>query len=227
MSALHRGDDLSDDWRLQIDVHEASRARMLTDRLDARQLRHDLSEAFHDRVIVTQDGGRVFLYAGTREQAQKAGDAVETEAREHGWVVDVDLRHWHPIAEEWEDPEKALPVDDDENGMEREALMMRERDETTKRGFPEFEVRADLPSRHDAVRLCRQLRKEGLPAVHRWKYLLVGASDEDSAKALAEQIKKEAPAGSQLNVEGTWAAVCAETSISSFAVLGRPGGLVS
>jgi hypothetical protein len=33
---------------------------------------------------------------------------------------------------------------------------------------------------------------------------MVGATDEDSAKALAERIRNEAPAGSQVKVEGTW-----------------------
>jgi hypothetical protein len=216
---------MSDDWRMQIDLHEEDRARALTTHLDAHQLQHDLSEAFHDRVIVTRDGARLFLYAGTREQAEKARDVAEAEVRQHGWMMDVDFRHWHPTAEEWEDPDKALPADDAARLAEREALMVREREETAKRGYPEFEVRVDLPSRHDAVELYKQLRKEGLPAVHRWRYLLVGATDEDSAKGLAEQIQNEAPTGSRVKVEGTWAAVYAERSPNPFAVLGGLGDL--
>jgi len=210
---------MNDDWRLQIDLHEEGRAGALTDHLDARRLQHELSEAFHDRVIVTRDGTRVFLYAGTREQAEKAWGAVEVEARQYGWTVDVDFRRWHPVAEEWEDPDKELPADDSTRLAEREALMVREREETTKHGYPEFEVRADLPSRHDAVHLSEQLRQEGLPAVHRWKYLLVGATDEDSAKVIAKRVRNEAPAGSRVMVEGTWAAAYAERAPSPFAVL--------
>jgi hypothetical protein len=215
---------MSDDWRLQIDLHEQDRASSLTERLDAHQLQHDLSEAFHDRVIATQDGARVFLYAGNREQAEKARDAIEADARQHGWTVDVDFRRWHPAAEEWEDPDKPLPADDAARHVEREALMAREREETEKRGYPEFEVRADLPSHHEAVRLAEQLRKEGIPLVHRWRYLLVGAADEDSAKALANRIRDEAPADSRVRVEGTWAAVYGGRPRNPFAVLGGLGG---
>ena len=154
---------MNDDWRLQVDLHEENHARALTERLDAQQLQHDLSEAFHDRVIVTRDGARVFLYAGTREQAEKARDAVEAEARQHGWAFDVDFRHWHPIAEEWEDPDKPLPEDDAARLAEREELMAREREETAKRGYPEFEVRIDLPSRHDAVGAVRATASGGPP----------------------------------------------------------------
>jgi hypothetical protein len=214
---------MNDDWRMQVDLHEENHARALTERLAAQQLQHDLSAAFHDRVIVTRDGARVFLYAGTREQAERARDAVEADARQHGWQLEVDFRHWHPIAEEWEDPDKPLPSDDAARLAEREELMAREREETAKRGYPEFEVRVDLPSHHDAVELSEQLRKEGVPTVHRWRYLLVGATDEDTAKALAERIRNKAPTGSRVKVEGTWAKAYAERPPNPFAVLGGLG----
>ncbi|HET9163178.1 MAG TPA: hypothetical protein VFN89_07025 [Solirubrobacterales bacterium] len=215
---------MNDDWRLQIDLHEERRARVLAERLGAQRLQHDLSEAFHDRVIVTQDGARVFLYAGTREQAERAQDAVEAEARQHGWKLEVAFRHWHPTAEEWEDPDKPLPENDAAKVIERKALMAREREETAKRGYPEFEVRVDLPSHHDAAELSEQLRKEGLPTVHRWRYLLVGATDEDSAKALADRVRNEAPPNSRVKVEGTWVAAYGERAPNPFAVLGGLGG---
>lgn len=215
---------MNDDWRLQIDLHEEDHAHALTERLDAEQLEHDLSDAFHDRVIVSRDGARVFLYAGTREQAGLARDAVEADAKQHGWTVDVELRHWHPTAEDWEDPDKPLPEGDAAKLAEHEALIAREREETARTGHPEFEVRVDLPSRHDAVRFSEQLREEGLPMVHRWRFLLVGATDEDMAKELAERIRAEAPPGSRVKVEGTWAAAYAERPPNPFAVLGGLGG---
>lgn len=215
---------MNDDWRLQINFDQEDHASALTDRLDAQQLQHHLSEAFHDRIIVTRDGARVFLYAGTREQAEKARDAVEVEARRHECKVDVDFRRWHPIAEEWEDPDKELPVDAAARFEEREALMEREREETAKRGYPEFEVRVDLTSHHEAVRLSEQLQEEGIPTVRRWRFLLAGATDEDSARALADRILNEASAGSRAKVEGTWAAAYGERALNPFVVLGGLGG---
>jgi hypothetical protein len=214
---------LNDDWRLQVDLREENHARALTERLDAQQLQHDLSEAFHDRVIVTRDGATVFLYAGTCEQAEKARDAVEAEARQHGWALDVDFRHWHPDAEEWEDPDAAPADDEASRKAEHEELMAAERKETEERGYPEFEVRIDLPSRHDALHFAERLRGEGLPTVHRWKFVLVGATDEDNAKALAERIRSEAPSGSRISVEGTWKAAYDERPPNPFAVLGGLG----
>lgn len=215
---------MNDDWRLQVDLHDAKHAQPLIERLDARELQHDLSDAFHDRVIVTRDDARVFLYAGSREQAEGARELILTLAEQHGWTADAELRRWHPAAEDWEDPDKPLPEGNAAQMAEHEALMAAERKETTERGYPEFEVRVDLPSRHDAIRFTERLRGEGLPVVHRWRFLLVGATDEDTAKALAKRIRNEAPSGSRVNVEGTWKAAYAERPPNPFAVLGGLGG---
>lgn len=215
---------MNDDWRLQVDFQDADDARSLAGLLDSGELEHDLSAAYHDRVIVSHDDACVFLYAGSREQAEHARKLVLALAKRHGWNVDPDLKRWHPSAEEWEDPDKPLPTTDAARLAEHEALIATERRETEERGYPEFEVRADLPSRHDAIRFAEQLRGEGLPVVHRWRFLLVGATDEDNAKELAERIRGEAPSGARISVEGTWKAAYAERPRNPFAVLGGLGG---
>jgi len=75
---------MNDDWRLQVDIHDAEHIRALEERLDARELEHDLSSAFHNRVIVSRDDARVFLYAGTRAQVEAARDLVLGLAEQHG-----------------------------------------------------------------------------------------------------------------------------------------------
>jgi len=192
--------------------------------LAADRLKHDLSRAFADRVIVSVDGDRMFLYAGSREQAEKARDAVEAGARTHDWNVDIDFRRWHPVAEEWEDPDVSLPDSEATKRSERERLMKREKEETAVRGYPEFEVRAELTSRHDAVMLTERLRDEGLSPVRRWRYLLVGATDEDSATELAAHIKTEIPSGGLVKVEGTLTAARAEGGLNSFAMFNAHPG---
>ncbi|HEY4778996.1 MAG TPA: hypothetical protein VIH47_05325, partial [Solirubrobacterales bacterium] len=176
---------MNDEWRLQIDVQGERDAGSLTQRLDAAELEHELSDAFHDRLIVSGDGPRVFVYAGTREQAERARDLIAKLAAKHGWELSSELTHWHPEAEEWEDPDLPLPDSDAARVAEHEELIVAERKQLAETGEPEFEVRVDLPSHGEAGRFAEMLRAEGLPAVRRWKYLVVGASDEDSAKALA------------------------------------------
>ncbi len=215
---------MNDDWRLQIDPDEEAHAAQLVDRLEASELQHDLSEAFHDRVIISRDGPRVFLYAGTREQAESARELIDSLARQHGWKLTAELRHWHPAAEDWEDPDKPLPDSDLARRAEHEAEIAAEDKKVREQGYPEFEVRVEFPSHHDAMSFRQRLRDEGLSSVHRWKYLLVGAIDEDEANELAERIRSEAPAGSQVKVEGTWKAALAESPPNRFAVFGGLGG---
>lgn len=214
---------MNDDWRLEVEPREPGHTGLLTDQLEARELEHDLSTAFHERVIVSRDDAHVFLYAGTREQIESARKVVLRLAEQEGWHLDVDLKRWHPTAEDWEDPDRPLPDGAAAERAERVALIAAERRET-ERGHPEFEVRIDLPSRHDAVHFSERLRNEGLPVVHRWRYVLVGATDEDNAKALAERIRAEAPPGSHVAAEGTWQAAYAERPPNPFAVLGGLGG---
>jgi hypothetical protein len=215
---------MNDEWRLQIDFEDAGLAGLLMEHLDARELEHDLSDAFHDRIIVSRDGAQVFLYAGTREQAESARGLVVSLAQKHQWKVAPELKRWHPAAEEWEDPDTSLADDEVSRKAEHEELIANERKETEERGRPEFEVRIDLSSRDDAERFQQQLRAEGLPAVHRGKYLLVGATDEDAARALAERLQNEAPAGGEAKVEGTWQAAYDERPPNPFAIFGGLGG---
>jgi hypothetical protein len=215
---------MNDEWRLQVVPREPGHARILTDRLEARELEHDLSTAFHDRVIVSREDDTVFLYAGSREQAESARELIVSLAAKEKWELDLELKRWHPLAEEWEDPDKALPEDDAARRAEHEELMATERKQAEASGHPEFEVRIDLPSHHDALQLAERLRGEGLLPVHRWQYVLIGASDEDNAKALAKRIEAEVPPGSKVSAEGTWQAVYGERPPNPFAFLGGLGG---
>jgi hypothetical protein len=215
---------MNDDWRLQIDAIDDERAKPLLEKLDARELEHDLSRAFQDRVIVSRDEGTVFLYAGSRPQIERARAVVDKVIGEYGWSAAVELRRWHPESDQWEDPGEPLPRTEAEREAERGERIAAERAEVAAGADPQFEVRVDLPSHADAVRFDELLEAEGVPAVRRWKYLVVGAADEDSAGALAERLQGEAPAGSVITVEGSAKAIYEERPSNPFAIFGGLGG---
>jgi len=102
---------MNDDWRLRIDLHDQGFAHRLGELLEAEELEHDLKRSFHDRVVVSVDGPEVFCYTGTRDQAEAAEKLIGRLAQEHGWTVRAQLRHWHPTAERWEDPDAPLPTE--------------------------------------------------------------------------------------------------------------------
>jgi hypothetical protein len=189
---------MSDDWRLRVELVDEGAAKALTERLEAEELSQDFQSSYGDRLIVSG---------------------------QHGWHAEFDLKRWHPTAEEWEDPDKPLPQSDAERAAEHAVLVAREREETTERGYAEYEVKIHCSSHRDTVKLADRLRGEGLPVAQRWKYLLVGAADEDAANALATRLRAEAPAGATVTAEVSQrAAYDDDPGRGSFAIFGGLGG---
>jgi hypothetical protein len=216
---------MNDDWRLRIDLGgEQSRAKQLTEELRAQTVSEDIERSLHDRVIVSADEGEIFCYTDTREQAESARALIEALAAHHSWEVQIELLHWHPTAERWEAPDLPLPDDDATRAAERRERIEQERVDSSAQGYPEFEVRVQCASRRDSSALADRLRDEGMPVVQRWRAVLIGAADEDSAAQLAERLKGEAPAGSEVTAEGNLRAVYEERPWRPFAIFGGMGG---
>ena len=213
---------MNDEWRLQVEA--AGAGEEMVDRLASRQLEHELSAAFGDTVIVSRDGDTVFLYAGSRAQADAAAALVAGLAESHDWRLSSELTRWHPEAEEWRDPDEPLPADSESRRAEHAEAIADERAEVAASGEPRFEVRVDLDSHADARRFAEQLESEGLPVVRRWRYLVVGAGGEGAAKELAARLRQEAPAGGDVQVEGSGRVAWEERPSNPFAIFGGLGG---
>lgn len=215
---------MNDDWRLRIEARDEGSASALAERLDAHEIERDLEQTFHDRVVVSVDGAEVFCYAAEREQLERAQQVIEKVAAEHDFGLDFELRHWHPSAEQWEDPDTPLPESDADLAREQRERIAQERQDSAQQGYPEYEVRVQCPNRRAASELADRLREEGIPVVHHWSYVLVGALDEQTGQALAERLRAEAPGGSAVTVEENLRAVYDERPFRPFAYLGGLGG---
>jgi hypothetical protein len=215
---------MNDDWRLRIDLHEHSFAHQLSEALDAVEIEHQLERSFHDRVVVSVDGAEVFCYAGTRAQAEAAEQLIRQLLADHEWEADIDLTHWHPVSERWESPDEPLPDSETDTAEERAERIATERAESAEQGYPEFEVRIQCGSRAQAGELSDKLEQEEIPNVHRWSYVLVGATDEQSAQQLAERLRTEVPAGTEITVGLNQLAIWENRPGNPFAVLGGLAG---
>ncbi len=215
---------MNDDWRVQVTCPTTATAAALSEELRSGKLEHELESSAGERVVVSVEGHELFLYAGSREQAERAIDAVKRLAGSAKLSVDTDLKRWHPIAEEWVDPDQPLPDTVAETAVEHDEAIEREREESAEMHVSEYEVRVQTHSHHDTVALSEKLKEQGIPSLRRWRYLLVGAPDEDAAKALADRISELAPQGSTVEVEASYAEVEAETPGNPFAVFGGLGG---
>jgi hypothetical protein len=185
----------SDDWRVTISVSSAQQS------ISLNQVEDDIRRQVGRGIAVSVGDGQIFLYAGT---ATAAGDA-ERIARDvltgHGMTAESAVHRWHPIEEQWEAPDVPMPQTKAEREAEHQRLVDAEAAESQATGVDQWEVRADLGSHHQAVALARMLEGEGRAVVRRWKFLIVGASDQDEARELAGHIRQEAPPGAAVSVE--------------------------
>jgi hypothetical protein len=213
---------MAEDWRVHVKLGEQRNAVALGERLEAIELERDVHDRLGGRIVVSRDDEDIFLYADTEDAAREAERVVRSLLEENGWPGEVDLRRWHPDAEEWKPAEVPLPGTEEEREAERRELMERESAESVAEGFSEWEVRVELPHRHDAVELEQRLNTEGLASTRRWRYVFAGALNEEEANALAERLRTEAPEGSKVTVEGTYESVHSRVP-NPFAFLGGLG----
>ncbi len=180
---------MKDDWRIRIDVAE-EHAEGLLERLgldlgsEARELADELKGR---RLAVSRDDDTIFVYAGSRAEAETARSIVDAELREAGTEARIGpIEHWLADEDRWDDepPEEFEP--------EQEVL---------EHGRAPWEVRVEAGSPHEAEELARRLQDEGYGVLRRHTYVLVGASSEEEAHDLAKRLHGEAEASGELVYE--------------------------
>lgn len=214
---------MTDDWRVTIELAEDQEGLTFLDSVRELVVEREARERLGDRVVVSADGPRIFLYADSRERAEEALRIVVPLVRGRGLLAKTRIERWHPDEERWEDSAIPLPETPEEREAEHERREEREEAEALASGEAEWEVRVELPSHRETVDFAERLEAEGLPVVRRWKYLLIGAASEDDANALADRVRKEAPPGSRVEAEGSGALVWRASDAGAFAVFGGLG----
>jgi len=179
---------MNDDFRVHFTLPKHANPKDLQQSFQDTGLTHLLGEQLQ-HIAVSIDGNEVFLYAGSDEDAEQVAAAVTAFGKESGWTITPEIRRWHPDAEDWEDVNAAEPTTPSEVAAEHAKVIAAERAETAKYGITEWEVRVECDSHADCVSLAATLRGEGIPNVRRSRYLLIGATDEDTGAQLVERVK--------------------------------------
>ena len=190
----------SDDWRVTISVSHA-RAGQAQQSLSLRQVEEDIRGQVGRGIAVGAGEAQIFLYADTETAAGDAERIARDVLAGHGMTAESVLHRWHPIEERWETPDVPMPETKAERQAERQRLVDAEAAESLATGVAQWDVRAELGSHRQAVALARKLESEGRTVIRRWKFLTVGANDEDEARELAGHIRQEAPPDAVVRVE--------------------------
>jgi hypothetical protein len=191
-----------DDWRVTVTLHDEAHVGRVLESVRKHEVEDDVRRQLGRRVAVSADGPSIFLYAGTENAAREADRVVRQLTAQRGVAADFAIDRWHPLEEEWENADVPMPQTADQRAAEHQRLEQDETRQSLATGYAQWEVRVELPSRHAAVELAERLRAEGRRSVaRRWTLVVLGANDSDDASALADQIKKEAPADAEVGVQ--------------------------
>lgn len=192
----------SNDWRVTVRLRDGGQAGHAAASLSAHTVEKEVHQRLGGRVIVGTDGGdELFLYAHTQDAAAAARQSVGNLLASHGMQASYATDRWHPVAEEWEPADVALPATPADIRVEQQQLDAEETSESRAAGVALFEVRVQLPSHRDSVALAARLAAEGYSVVRRWRFLVVGANNADQASQFAAAIRQEAPQGAVISTE--------------------------
>ncbi len=100
---------MAEEWRVEVDLEDEQHGLTLSERLRSLDLDDEARERLGDRVVVTRDGPRMFLYAATEQQAREAERVARDLVAAEGLSADTGLTRWHPDEEAWKDPAVPLP----------------------------------------------------------------------------------------------------------------------
>ena len=97
-----------DEFRVEVDLHESLHGR-LSERLRSLDLDDEVAERLGDRVIVTRDGEKIYIYTGTADAAREGERVVEqviAEERLEG--ASIRRRRWNQAQLFWQDADEPL-----------------------------------------------------------------------------------------------------------------------
>jgi hypothetical protein len=221
-----------DDWRVTVTLHDAVHVGPLRVALHEQQAEEEASRTLGRRVAVGggEEPGVIFLYADAEATAREAEQAVRELVRRHGFEADFAVHRWHPLEERWEDADVPLPGTESEREVERERREQEETAESEQLRAGLWEVRIELASHGDAVALAERLEAEAdslvpgwtFSVARRWRYLLIGADNEEQANELAARLRQELPAGATIHAEPSGALAWRAVG-TRFAVFGGLG----
>jgi hypothetical protein len=193
----------NDDYRIKIEI-DPGEAGGLLERLglelsdEASELARELEKR---RLVVSQDGDELFVYASSPAEAESARSVIQAV------LGDLDIAALTGPVEHWLEDEERWDDEPPSDTWEEEEL---------EHGHAPWEVRVALPSHREARELADRLEQEDYPVERRWRYLIVGAGSKEDAEALATRVHGEVEPGGGL----VWETV----PRNPFALFGGLGG---
>jgi hypothetical protein len=192
---------MSDEWRVEVRLEDEGHGLTLGDRLRSLDLDDEARKRLGERVIVTRDGSRMFMYTGSEETAREAARVAGELAAADGLEAKTSITRWHPDEEEWVDSAAPMPESEAQRAAEHREHEAHEEAAAAASGHDEWELRVDLDSLGETRELSERLSEKGIRHHRRWRHLLIPAPTEEAAAELADRVREVAPAEPEIHVE--------------------------
>jgi hypothetical protein len=192
---------MADEWRAEVHLEDEGHGLTLGHRLKSLDLDDEARKRLGERVIVTRDGARMFLYTGSEETAREAERVATELATADDLEAKTRITRWHPDEEEWVDPSAPMPQSEVERTAEHREHEAHEKREAAASGHNEWELRVDLDSLGATRELSARLDEKGIKHHRRWKHLLIPAPTEEQAAELADRVREVSAGEAEIHVE--------------------------
>src|SRR4051794_33278547 len=192
---------MADEWRVEVHLEDEGHGLTLGDRLRSLDLDDEARKRLGERVVVTRDGARMFLYTGSRETAGEAERVARELAAADKLEAKTHVTRWHPDEEEWVDPSAPVPQSEAQRATEHREHEARAEREARRTGQNEWELRVDVDSLGETRELSSKLSEKGIDHPRRWKHELVPAATEEQAAEIGDRVRQLAPAETEIHVE--------------------------
>ena len=192
---------MEDGFRVEVELDDDEHGYSIGERLRALDLDERARERLGRGVLVTRDGPRLFLYAGSEARAQEAERIVRELVESARLTADLRVTRWHPVEEDWKELSVPLPATTAEEYAEYAAREAAELAEAEREGVYDWSVVVHLPGRGAAAALADVLAGEALDVTRRWRYVVAGVPTEERAQELAERLRAELPAEADVRIE--------------------------
>jgi hypothetical protein len=192
----------NEDWRVEINLDDKHEGYDIRERLRSRDLDDDARARLGERVYVSRDGPKLFLYAGSEQQAREAEVVAQELVAADNLSADFAVTRWHPVEQEWKDASIPLPQTETEIHQELERKEEAERKEQTEEGSYDWLVKINLPSAADAERIAAALDEAGHPVHRIWRWVNVDVLTEEIGNEVISSLQEALPTDAEIWLEG-------------------------
>lgn len=98
--------EMSDDWRVELDVDDHDIFHRALDRVRERSVARDARAQLDDDVVLSVSGERIYAYVPSDARARATADALTRLAEEHHLDVRTRISRWDAVGDRW------IPVED-------------------------------------------------------------------------------------------------------------------